>query len=491
MKRLIILLLLCSPLMADNDFSDAIAVFHFENGADLGEDSQGGASMTNNGVAQNTVTYKIGSGSADFEDSEIDFLYIGDGTLDADFPTRSTDVIGDMTICFWMRAESLPGSNFDYVITKWDLSNNKMSWAIAIYKDTFEYLTFFQGHTNGTDADYTTGRHATDINASIWYHASVTYDYSEDRVKIRIWDDNASAIHGTDLNVQFGQDMTITDSQFRMGNRQDQVVSLGYDGLLDEVVIWNRILSQSEVDAVRGGTYSPDTEPAATTYYVDTDDTTGPHDGSITNPWEDLKQALAYFAGASQDPISLNEAVTIMCSGSAADANVPIAPGEIETDSDNYLVIQGDKTGTTWNTGQYRIVGSNAMLLTLDTNDVNCVNLQFQLTAENASGQGCVTVTTPGTTNRVEFRNCIFRGDDIDDYDDIAVTAIDPDTNLVWTNSYVYDVNEGHDVHLGVDSITIDDYGIWQLTGLEIYLEAADAYSATGGASARLNGLLQ
>ena len=185
----------------------------------------------------------------------------------------------------------------------------------------------------------------------------------------------------------------------------------------------------------------------ATEYYIYTDVIGGTEDGtSLVNAWPDMQKAITYFSTASQDPISLNESVTVYCIGATADANVPIT-GTIPTDATHPITFVGDMLSTTWNEDYYHIAGPNEMLWTIDSNYVTLQNLQMQLTSEDGAGDGCLTITTPhATANLVQVITSIFRGDNINDQDDIAVTSTDTGTNLYWYRNAIYDVNEGTDL---------------------------------------------
>lgn len=436
-KQIVLILLLCGPVLAVNQIeNDAACVFlyNFETGA-LTTDTASTNTLTNSGVSEEAVLYKQGSVCGHWTSGESDYMVILDSALTSDCSIKygyGSPIA--FTIGFWARFDTLPGGSGYDLFSKYYHSDGKKTVKISLNTD--DQIAMAIGYNNGLDNE--TATHASALSADTWYHIVCTYDNADKSYRIRIHDE--SDVVGSDATGTLTLDankIVLSQEELTIG-AYNSGASNYLNGYLDEMYMTNDVMTSDEIDQVWAGTY-PDILNE-TTYYVNTDDTTGPHDGSITNPWEDLKQALAYFAGASQDPISLNEAVTILCYGTAADANVPIAPGEIETDTDNYIIIQGDKTGAAWNTGQYRIVGADCMLLTLDSNDLYLTNIQMQLTSEDGAGDGCLTVTTPGATNHVEITNCIFRGDNVDDQDDIAVTSTDTGTHLYWYNNVVYEI---------------------------------------------------
>jgi len=181
-------------------------------------------------------------------------------------------------------------------------------------------------------------------------------------------------------------------------------------------------------------------------YYVYSPIVGGDETGvDLANAWPDIQKAVTYFAANS--PISLDQNVTVYCWGDVVDANVPIV-GTIATDTTHTITFVGDlPTGHAYSTDYYHIVGADCMLWTIDSNYVTLQNLQMQLTSEDGAGDGCLTITTPhATANLVQVKTSVFRGDNINDQDDIAITSTDTGTNLYWYRNAIYDVNEGTDL---------------------------------------------
>jgi len=64
---------------------------------------------------------------------------------------------------------------------------------------------------------------------------------------VRIWDNTAKAILGTDLVKMFSQNMSFTNAPVTIGGSMD--------GLIDEMVVFNDILTVAEMDKIRQATY--------------------------------------------------------------------------------------------------------------------------------------------------------------------------------------------------------------------------------------------
>ncbi len=81
------------------------ALWSLDNGA-LTTDSIGTNTLTdNNTVGTDTVNYKEGDASADFESSNSEYLSITDANLDSGFPLKSGES-GTFSVTFWYKAES-------------------------------------------------------------------------------------------------------------------------------------------------------------------------------------------------------------------------------------------------------------------------------------------------------------------------------------------------------------------------------------------------
>lgn len=115
--------------------------------------------------------------------------------------------------------------------------------------------------------------------------------------------------------------------------------------------------------------------------YVDTD-AAGGGDGSIGSPWNHL--ATAITALESSGPAARGDAVTVFCSGVAADTDAGgvLNQFDVATTAAHYLRIQGDNTLYGWNTSAYRIEFSNRNgLYNNVTPHLYVANLQVKMTA--------------------------------------------------------------------------------------------------------------
>ena len=229
-----------------NDFSTdsrCKALWRFENNLD---DGKGGNHLTGSGsVAYSSADKREGSYSADFEQAESDYAYRSDANLDPGFPLKSGDVVKKISVCCWIKPESYqyPG----YIFAKFDTSGNRRSFALVRDGGT---IKVYNGYNAGASVEtLDTGYSA--YNGE-WYHVGVSFDALNKTCLVRIF----RASNSTTATYQFSlaNETNVEDADVTVGARHGG--GNYYDGLLDELVVFNELLSELEIDAIRSGTYN-------------------------------------------------------------------------------------------------------------------------------------------------------------------------------------------------------------------------------------------
>ena len=265
-----------------NDFStdpNCKALWRLENAA-LTADSKGGNTLTNSGVVAVTAagSYQEGAASGDFESTESDYMDIADASLDAGFPLKNGDANKKISLCFWMKPESLPASgNWTMMVTKY--ATNKKSFYVALYNvGTHAHVQVAIGYAGGASAE-SLQADSMPILAGQWYHVGVTFQDSDKAWKVRIW--GATETWAGDNSGTAVNNINVEDAPWRLGAHGSG--GYNFDGLLDEVVVFSDILTLPEIDRIRNGTYGP---AAKATNPSPVDDATGVlHHASLS--WTD------------------------------------------------------------------------------------------------------------------------------------------------------------------------------------------------------------
>jgi hypothetical protein len=240
-------------LMAYDPSSDAScqAWWRCEDGA-LGTDSSGkGNTLTETDVASSAACQE-GSASCDFSGTN-DEMSRADADLTANFPFKNGTTNKTVTVCFWFIADALPGSgSYRGLWGKYITTTGKRSINIGIKGKSSTQVIVFTLAPDPAVAG-TEKEHGSDLATGTWYHVGVTYDNSGRSYRIRIWDDTAGAILGSDATGTFAADPAVTDAQLEIANYNGG--GLGLDGRMDDIVVFNRALGTNEIDEIRSQTY--------------------------------------------------------------------------------------------------------------------------------------------------------------------------------------------------------------------------------------------
>jgi len=215
------LLLLVGPVWA-MDGSEPISYWNFDEGSGTtAYDSVG----TNHGTVYdaNWITGRVGSALS--FDGDADYVDVGDKTS-LDFGTST-----DFTISLWFKMST---AETDMIVNKrakgyepgYDLymHGGKIHARIS---DSSSVISAVTGETYNDDS---------------WYHLAAIYD-RDDRIKMYIDGDFVSESASIS-----GIDDVNNNEPFMIGRRADPVSHLYFDGLIDEVMIFNRALSEKDIE---------------------------------------------------------------------------------------------------------------------------------------------------------------------------------------------------------------------------------------------------
>lgn len=232
-----------------NDFSAETrckALWRFESGA-LTADSKGTNTLTSAGTpAEDLVDFKEGACCVDIEYATTDYFTIADAALDAGFPLKNGDATKKLTWAAWIKQESQTPS-YAFILSKWDTPNNKKSLAVTTVSNV---LKIYWGYSSGTlSEEISTGISILDGE---WYHVAIAVDGVAKSFKARVYRLSNSTVYtysSTQTNA-----LNVEDAAFRIGAR-DGDTTYRWDGKIDEVIVFDDILSDIEIDQVRAGAF--------------------------------------------------------------------------------------------------------------------------------------------------------------------------------------------------------------------------------------------
>ena len=191
------------------------------------DDSGNGYTLTQSATPTATSGHYGGSNLAtDFERDSSQYLYI----TDASAPNLS--ITGPITISAWVKPESSVAGEYKQITSKVGTSGN---YSYDFFVSPTNYVTFRMS-TNGTTIAQTVVGN-TQLTNGVWYHVAAVYDQTD----IRIY------LNGVLDMTPVAETGAIYDStvQFRIGN--DPTGGQYFDGVIDDVAVFSRALSSTEI----------------------------------------------------------------------------------------------------------------------------------------------------------------------------------------------------------------------------------------------------
>lgn len=208
------------------------------SGAVTRNDSHGSNHLTDN----NTVVSATGklSNGADFEKDNTEYLSITDGSqVGLDLGVSGQD----FAVSMWINVESTPtqwlGSGGDTrpLISKWSSVSNQRTVCLEYGYNGSNYI--FASHTTSDGSSVTSNVITCGLlTTGAWYHVVAIYDASAGTVE---WYLNNSSLGTTGATTSLYN----STSAFQIGALSQQ--GCYFDGVIDEVSIWGRTISSTEV----------------------------------------------------------------------------------------------------------------------------------------------------------------------------------------------------------------------------------------------------
>ncbi|MHA2248601.1 MAG: LamG domain-containing protein, partial [Candidatus Hodarchaeales archaeon] len=172
------------------------------------------------------------AGSSEYiEISDADELTFTDGTNQSD--------IG-FSISLWFKYESVVGT--DTLVSKYDSSTNNSEWVIYFTTTVIQLGCY---SPTGADRIARNYNYGAELVSNTYHLLVCTYDGSKSANGIDIYI-NTTVVDDTDSDIgsYVGMNNTASDVLFGADNAGSR---LYYDGIMDEVILWNRSLSATDV----------------------------------------------------------------------------------------------------------------------------------------------------------------------------------------------------------------------------------------------------
>lgn len=217
------------------DTANLVARWHMDEGTGTSVDDS--SADTNDGTITGAA-WAGSDGSGWFDRSDVGFSTGDSLSFDGsgDYVTVPDDSTLDATVITieaWIRTGSDVSSvTPQYVVSKWEV--NKRSYAISIASDA----VYFQTSQLGTDVTADSIGRGT-VAATTWYHIAATSDGTNKKIYI-----NGMQAGG---NGAWANPIYQGTSSLTFGSRDSTSAEL-FTGIIDEVSIYNRALTASEIE---------------------------------------------------------------------------------------------------------------------------------------------------------------------------------------------------------------------------------------------------
>ncbi|MCK4539884.1 metallophosphoesterase [Candidatus Parcubacteria bacterium] len=201
--------------------------------------------LTNNKAVSTKGALGIDDTAFDFENASSSYLYILDDVQ------NNLDVEGDMSVSVWVNFESFPKNGDKYAIVAKYNEGNQRSYFYSLYNNNGNYSlqAILSADGAGNTADLFSPLYP--IATSTWYHFVWAYNASEGAVNF--------FVNGINIGEASGAPNSLYNSNvtFQIGGYDYGYQPFYFDGIIDEVRIYNRVLSEDEINELRNYFNSP------------------------------------------------------------------------------------------------------------------------------------------------------------------------------------------------------------------------------------------
>lgn len=193
--------------------------------------------------------FQQGASSAYF-DGATDYYTLAEAALSAGYPLQQGSATKNMTIAAWIKVDTLPASgNYGVVYSKYTASADTVDY--AVYTDAggtrMRWRVGYNGGSNWETEEIMEAEVYGWITADTWYHVALTWN---DATKAWIAYRNGAALaNATCTNAAYNTE----SSAVGIGGRSDGTSLL--TGWLDEVVLFNQVLTPTQIGYLYDGTY--------------------------------------------------------------------------------------------------------------------------------------------------------------------------------------------------------------------------------------------
>lgn len=149
-------------------------------------------------------------------------------------------ITGNLTLAGWVKFDTL--STYQMLITKWGTSQQSYAMFFNPTSNNL-YCSLSSDGSSQTDAITTSSM----FSAGTWYHVACVYNGTD----IRVYVNGSLVSNGASNPKAYTSGIKDSTATFMLGNYQ-KAPTLTLDGTLDDVAVWARALSSTEISTLYG-----------------------------------------------------------------------------------------------------------------------------------------------------------------------------------------------------------------------------------------------
>jgi hypothetical protein len=155
---------------------------------------------------------------------------------------NTMELLSNFTLSYWLNPDSLPVIKNDYISVISKGSHGVGGWITGIWNNIDNIIAF---QRDGAYSNYLYGDSKSAISLNVWQNITITYNSNNDTLKYYLNGALVSAINSPGFQI-IGNSFDINIGV----QKKDSNYIHQYRGKLDDIVLWNRALTQSEITAI-------------------------------------------------------------------------------------------------------------------------------------------------------------------------------------------------------------------------------------------------
>jgi hypothetical protein len=234
-------------IRANTNLHGPVSLWNFDPGA-FTADSVGTNTLTAMGGTMIAAPEnKRGAGAVWMHCYPSQFGFRYDSQLSSDFPLKNGDSAKKISICCWLRPWSFDLAYNNILIAKGENGKHSLALRVCYYAGPANRMAIQCGYNNG--ASYEEFWSPDNLLTTwYWYHVGVVIDGIARTCYVRLYSLFQNQVIW-DQTFNLSNELWVGNGAFSLSRQLGR--DAFYDGGLDEVLIFNRLLSSDEIDMIR------------------------------------------------------------------------------------------------------------------------------------------------------------------------------------------------------------------------------------------------